>query len=583
MKVTNNKFLYVSFLCFFIILLIGVGCGPRDNIPTNPNIEVPVDSWYTEGFTKGSTAKINGVNPDASETDMLEDLINSFINQVKNASTLKVNQQYPSFSLDMGFLVDINGLPGRIVFQTNDNINDHTKKSLHLAIYKGEGSSEELFLQINVLPDDEEFSDLFIALSGSEGTTKIAMKIFSSLIDSLLPISLGSTFDSSVTGIAQVVGGAIDFGSAMKYEYKKHTNNSYIRHYNITIDLKVTLMRLVRAITGVPQIGEFKADLDFFLSNILGIDSTSDATIQDTMPPVEIELDFITEKGLSPKVAGDNTILTNLSLKCIVSEDISTKSTNTRFKGERIEAEILWDKIIVRRNVLNDNMPGREELLIEDPNNPDPDSDLYVMYNHNGPLAIMLEGTYEDVNSEKSQKIHIGFKYNYYQPDGSDDEFCFRVFDSETKDDIFSLYYKDNIAYFVGLSDSVFSFPFNSSTFLNGESSGELLDEEGLFFKLITYSIGAVELLSQDGIVLRIELKNLTEVLGVTTESLSNALNQAYTQAGGDGKLTDLLISKGVDIQQFMNSTSFVLRISLDDEFIQIFESLPDLVGLGVK
>lgn len=557
-------------LVVFLILSMGlVSCGP-DTPPTNNTNIDDEDEWYTEGFTKGTLEQ-------ADETDMVTDLINSFANQVRNASTVKVNKLYPQYSLDMGLKIVLDDVPGRVLFQVNGDIENYENRSLHLALYKGEGNNEELFLQVNVLPLNEEQADLFIALKGPEGFTKITMKIFSSGLDRIFPMTLGSAFDSSVSGIAAVIGSYLSFDSEMKYEYKKTATNYYTRHYNIVVDLKTTLARLIKNTEGVPGITEIKSDLDFFFSNILGIDTSTEDSINSTMPPIEIEFDFFTEKGILSSFAGSDSILSKLTLNVIVSEDIDTKNTNPRFKGERMEAEINWDKIVVRRNVLNDNMPDREDLLIYDPLDPNPEA--YIMYNHDGPLAIRLEGKYEGDFVEEEEDVHIGFKYNFYQPDGSDDEFCFRVFD-EGEEDIIAIYYKDNFAHFIGFSEEPFSFPFSSSSFLMSEGGASEIGEEDLFFKIVTYLVGSVHLLDLDETTITIETEHLSSVLGINVESFSDALNQAYTDAGGTGYLSDILEENGIDLEAFLNGRTFEIKISMDEEFIGIFDSIPDLEGL---
>lgn len=562
MKKTNFIRLFISLLAVFFIFLIGVGCDPGNDPPITDDNEDELDpSWYTEGFIKASV----------DETDLLNDLFNSFSNQVKNASTLKVTQQYPIYSMDMGMKININNVPGRIEFKVNGDIDD----SLHLAIFKGEGSEENLFLQINVLPLNKEQADLFIALKGPEGFTKITMKIFSSWLDNVFPMNLGSSFDSTIGSIGQVVGGALAFETEIKYEYKREAGNYCTRHYNVVIDLKTTLERLIDLIPSISGTEGLREDLAFFFANLLGIDSTSEETIEETMPPIEIEIDFETQKGSYVTFTGNDSIISEISLNCIVSADSATKDINTRFKGERQEIDIIWDKIIVRRNVLNEDMPGREELLIYDPENPN--TEAYIMYNHDGPLAILLEGIYEGDYVEGPMSMHFGFKYNYYKTDGSDDEFVFRVYDEQSQD-VISLFYKDNVAYFQGISETDFNIPFDSSAFIMGNGGQNLLDEDNLLFKVVTYLLGAVEMMGENEIVINIETEYLTNVLGITLESFQQALNDAYL---GTGELTAILEENQIDINDFLTNRKFVLTISLEEEFLQIFEdSLPDLENL---
>ncbi len=567
-KRTRFFVLFLSLVVFLILSIGLVSCGP-DVPPSNNNNNDDEDEWYTEGFTKGTLEQAN-------ETDMITDLINSFANQVRNASTVKVNNLYPKYSLDMGLTIVLDNVPGRVAFQVNGDIENYQNRSLHLAVYKGEGNDEELFLQINVLPLNETQADLFIALKGPEGFTKITMKIFTSALDKIFPMTLGSTFDSSVNGIATVIGSYLAFDSEMKYEYKKTGTNYYTRHYNIVVDLKTTLARLIKNTEGVPGITELKSELEFFFSNILGVDASTESSINSSMPPMEVEIDFFTEKGIASSFAGSDSILSKLMLNVIVSEDINTVNTNPRFKGERLEAQIDWDKIIVRRNVLNENMPDREDLLIDDPLNHNPEA--YIMYNHDGPLAIRLEGKYEGDFVEEEKELHIGFKYNYYQPDGSDDEFCFRVFDDD--DDIIAIYYKNNYAQFIGFSEEPFSFPFSSAAFLLSGGGASEIGEEDLFFKIVTYLVGSVHLLDVDETTITIETQHLSAVLGISVESFSNALNQAYTDAEGTGSLSDILAENGIDLEDFLNERTFEIKISMDEEFIEIFDSIPDLEAM---
>lgn len=564
MKKASLIHLFISFLAVVFIFLIGVGCDPTNTPPVNNNDDNK-DSWYTEGFTKANV----------DETDMLNDLFNSFSNQIKNASTIKVNQQSPQYSMDMGIRIKINNVPGRVEFKVNGDTENYVNRSLHLAIYKGEGSTENLFLQVNVLPINEEQSDLFISLKGPEGFTKITMKIFSEVLDNIFPMTLGSGFDTTMGSIGQVVGGALAFETEIKYEFKR-AGNYCTRHYNVVIDLKTTLERLVDLIPTFSEFQGLREDLAFFFANLLGIDSTNEDTIEATMPPMEIEIDFTTQKGTYLSFTGEDAIISNLSINCVVSEDTSTQATNTRFKGERQEIELLWDKIIVRRNVLNEAMPGREELLIYDPLNPN--TEAYKMYNHDGPLAILLKGVYEGDYVDEPMSMHFGFKYNYYQPDGSDDEFCFRVF-NDLDQDVLSLYYKDNIAYFHGVSETDFSIPFDSSAFIMGNGGQNLLSEENLLFKIVTYLLGAVEMMGENEIIINVETEYLTNVLGITLESFQQALNDAYR---GSGTLTQILEENQIDIADFLSNRKFVLTISLEEEFLEIFDnSLPDLEGLG--
>ncbi len=490
-----------------LLLVIAIGCSVFACKPTKTDIDEPQkDDDNANGFITGT----------ATIEDVSQEIVKTLLSTVNTASTTRLNANNPCVSWRIDLLMSINERVYDVLFEINYDHRDKSKTEMRIVAYRHGESTE--FLSVYYFQDEPNGNKTPGNLYLQYGKAKVKVPLVDTFLGSLFPITFET--DKGSDGLANLISGVVSAVLFTKgdivYKYKDEANGKRTRNYVLQLDMKKTLATIVNITEDMPS---YESIL-WIIESIFGVDSNK---INTQLPDTTITLDITTTGGLR-ETLGKGAI-ENCKLHVSVAASDYKESV---FRGESYDIEI---------NLLN--FKASSKLIADFPKEEGGSFDNYVSYDS---TAILVNGSLMfNGNEDKLYDMQIGLYYDGLSVEQDQDEFMIKVTDKDDSDIVHVEFYAfDDMAYFNYMTDDnvwvELEFAFDIDAFLEQmiDISEDTTTSMG-FLKIVAYVLGSSRIWEDGSLSLNINGELVKGVLNTDVSSLVQAMQHAYSYAGGTG------------------------------------------------
>ncbi|MDR0696592.1 MAG: hypothetical protein LBF68_03485 [Christensenellaceae bacterium] len=530
----KKNFLFKIAMIVGLILIFGVlitAC--EDNtVPKTPN--TVVDTFYTKGFTKADLTVQNATD------ELLYGLFNTLkpVSQQRDssASSSSLSAEAPIVlgTVQYVFVLKVNYSETQI----NDNsvlceIYDKEKENLVLGIYHVNSDTEPmLYLRI--------------------GNTKLKVPCSIDTMNILAPVTI---LDSTIS-LTDII--KLKSDTTIKYEYKKE-NSTYTKHFLVNIDLAETLKSLISNMK-LPgsQLTSYSSDLNFFLTNMLGV---TNSDISSTgLPPMYVTVECTTIEGMQNTFKSGR--LSDMKVKLEVSS--SPTHANTVFGGIPYEGSFQVVDFKSSNQLIN-NLFANADL------------GSFRRYDEN-PLRITLNFYY--LAESTTRKYDFIAEIDYNSEDVNKTKAAIYIYDNIKNSNRLSIYLEDGVLWFnhLGNDNTVVNLKCHFDLTKVIEDLLELSPNQpdaSLFNRSVVYILGAISASDQNKLRYTYSIENLTTLLGIAHSDIAKIINEATTGMDDTSKNFYDLYNEGAGKSfEELVSSKVAIQLSASDTFITSIEEV---------
>ncbi|MBQ8178643.1 MAG: hypothetical protein IJ033_05560 [Clostridia bacterium] len=501
-------------LALLLVIVIGCSvfaCQPNNNSNTNNNNDDNTqNNQNSDGFITGT----------ATIEDVSDELVMTLLSTANTASTNRLSSTNPCVSWQIDLAMVINDRAYDVRFEINYDNRDKSKTEMRIVLFR-HGESKE-FLSAFYFQDEPNGNKTPGSMYLQYGDAKVKVPLVDTFLGSLFPISFGTAESSD--GLATLVSGFVSANLFTKgdiaYKYKDESDGKRTRNYVLQLDLKKTLMNVVNLMGNTSSFADVYDSVLWIIESIFGVDSNK---INSQLPDTTITLD-ITTKGGSRTTLGKGSID---SCKVHITAAASDYKESI-FRGESYDIEM---------NLLN--FKAANKLIADFPKEDSGLFDDYVCYDS---TAIVVNGSLMfNGNEDTLYDMQIGIRYDGLSEEQDQDEFMVKVTDKSNPELIYVEFYAfDNKAYLNYLTDDnvwlELEFAFDVDAFIEQMIiiGGDTTTSMG-FLKIVAYVLGSFHIWEDGSLSLNIDGELVKGVLNTDVESLVQAMQYAYSYAGGTG------------------------------------------------
>lgn len=491
------------FLVVLLAIIIGLSVFSCKIKPDEPgNVDTPI----TDGFITGK----------ATIDDVADELVYSLFNTAKTASVNRFNATNPCVSWHIELAAVINEMPYDLVFEINYDNRDQSATEVGLTINKH--GEKETFISAYFFEDepngDKSPGNFYLQYSDA----KVKIPLTNSFLGKLFPIAFKDNIEKLVAGFASA---NILTKGDIQYKYKDETDGKRTRNYVFQVDLKATLVKIIDMVSG-PSFADYYEPVAWIVESVFGVDAKR---IGSQFPDASMTINMTT-KGGARNTFGKGSI-SNFKV------DISVAASDYKesiFRGESYDICFELSDFKASTKLISD-FPKEDGGSFSD----------YISYND---TALLLDGSLMFNGNDKNlYDLVLGFRYDGLAEMQKSDEIKLVVTE---KDDVgtkcVEFYAFDNKAYFNYLTEEgqwvELTFAFDIDTFIEQiiENLGDTASSMS-FLKVLSYLIGSIQVWEDGSLAFKVNAKFFKGVLNLEIESLVNAMQYAYTYAGGIGQI----------------------------------------------
>lgn len=507
MKTIKKSTIIILLILLLLLSVLMVSCGNSTSSPNDTSkISNEVAKTKLENFTN---------------ENFFNDIASCFGNLFYNVTEEKIkefSQTYKQVSVETTFKANIKNKDLRLSLIFNNDLDDESHNCISL---KAEHSkTKENLINLTVFQ-----ADPFIEKrQEGEGYNRKEMTYYNYNLNFILgtessysiPFSSDKKFipitkkDDKKTKRQEITESVNDISKSLA-EYLVIDNNRngeyyrgkkddfYTRSYDITIDVKETLIKLAEKLRFAqskpkdhpisPNQKQKIVDAEDALTSIFGVNLTERRSefeiapdvIESGMPPAELRLIVEVENISKPSVYGGKDVrLKTFKANFDVKKDEKTKDKNFRFKGESysssLEMEIFENAYKVKK--VNENFDDSKPVFFD--NN-------YIIIEaevkeFNSLKFDILNDKIKD-NDDKTTMLEVVAQYTPRNVGNAQDEqirpsplFSIRLYNkssltNQEKEELFSLYIKDEFIYINVLSNEAEEGEVNTKWWLDNDKN----------------------------------------------------------------------------------------------------------------
>lgn len=502
--------------------------------------------------TNDNTNDVGFISDTTSIEELSEDLVKCFLNTAKTAGTSRLSTSNPLVSWKIDMDVRINEIESVCTFEINYDHRDKSKTEMKLLVVK-KGETDpfvSLFYFQDQPSDDRNPGNLYFQY----GDAKVKVPVSDTFLGELFPISfndqLEDILDKALSTYLFTLGD-------IQYKYKDGTDGKRTRNYVLNVDLKKTLVNIVKMMDA-PAFKDLYGSVSWIIESLFGVSADK---IGSDLPETIIKVD-VTTTGGHRTFLGMGAV-SNFKIDASVA---ASDNKDTIFRGESYNITLDL-KQFKASNKLIEDFPKEDSSYF----------DNYLKYDQ---TALVVNGALVYLEDEtKKYDITIGFCYDGLSESQNKDEVKIVVTEEGKPENVIVEFYAfDNIArfnFYCKKGDWVelefnFDFDYFIEYMIDLGSEGDSL---GLL-KTIAYALGAIQVWEDDSLSLNIDAEFYHGVLNLDIASLVKGLEDSCNYAGGSSTLIHSQLA-----EHDLDLPSLLRELVIEKEIVLIFDNGNDSIN----
>lgn len=479
----------------------GSGSGDKTNTDKNDTVgTVDKDGFIKEATTVEAAA---------------EDLIKTVLNTAKSASKNRLSSANPCVSWHLDAELLINSRTYYVTFEINFDVRDVSKTAIRLLISNEKGLDPILSLYFYQEPTVNDMTPGNIYLQF--GDSKVKVDIEDTFLGTLFPISFTGTEEDVVSSL---LGNIIQVKGSIDYRYFDGSDGKRTRKYAMQVDLKKTLLQVVKTVNTLPD--SYKETGDAIMQIISMIFAVDPNNISTQIPDSIIDIKFTTKGGsrttLGIGVLGDVNIDMNVA---------ASDFKDSVFRGESYHANLAMTSFIASSRLIADF----------------PEESTLASYRPFRQASLVFNGSmFHSDNPDVHYEAELGAKYDGTEVGSNKDKFFLQIVNKDgTGNSDFGVYYSDNVLT-LQIKDeqgklAELTCPFDTDAFITeARKKAKWLTGKD-FVNILAYFTSAIQIWENEAISFKFDINFFSQLLGMGVNDLIAYMQVGYSAAGGTGQV----------------------------------------------